>query len=858
MSQITVKNFADQINVGIDRLLKQLEEAGVEKQSEDVLTEEEKQTLLSHLRSGARGNKPQEDPARNRITLKRKQAGEIRQTSRTGTARTIPVEVKRKRTFVRREVLEEQERQRQEDLARKAEEERQAREAAEREAQEAKARAEAEQAEKERLEREEAERAEREEAERRASEEAQRDATKAAETVKEKEQGEAVQEAAKTPRKDKKAAKPDKEQKRAEGSEDDGKTRKKGKGERGKRDELHVAKGHKGRRKREPVRPRKVQATSQHGFERPTAPVKREVTIPETISVGDLAQAMSVKAGELIGVLMKMGVMVTINQVLDQETAMLVVDEMGHKAVPAAQEDPEAALVQAQEEIEGAEMRARPPVVTVMGHVDHGKTSLLDYIRKAKVAAGEAGGITQHIGAYQVKTANGMITFLDTPGHAAFTAMRARGAQATDLVILVVAADDGVKPQTIEAIRHAKDAGVPLVVAINKMDKDEADPERVKQELSNHEVIPEEWGGDTLIVPVSAISGDGVDTLLENVALQSELMELKARADGPAAGLVVEARLDRGRGPVATVLVQQGALRQGDVLLAGRETGRVRVMLNDAGESITEAGPSMPVEIQGLSGVPVAGDEVLVVQDERKAKDIAEHRQSKYKEGKLARQQAAKLENMFQEMDESEQKSLNLVVKADVQGSVEALTDSLEQLSGDEVKVKVVHGMVGGINESDVNLAIASNAIIIGFNVRADAAARKLIESENVDVHYYNVIYDVVDEIKAAITGMLAPQIKEEVIGQVEVRDVFRAPKIGAIAGCYVTEGVVQRNAKVRVLRENVVIFDGSVDSLRRFKDDVNEVKAGFECGIGIKNYNDVKVGDQLEIYKQVEIKPTL
>jgi len=851
MSQITVKNFADQINVGIDRLLKQLEEAGVEKQEEDILTEEEKQTLLSHLRSGARGKTTQES-ARNRITLKRKQAGEIRQTSRTGTARTIPVEVKKKRTFVRREVLEEQERQRQEELARQAEEERKAREAAEREAQEAKARAEAEQAEKERLEREEAERAEREEAERKAAEEAQREPAGEAQAAPEKESGEAVKEAPKPARKEKKPAKAEKG-KRAEEAEE--KPRKKGKG---KRDELHVAKGHKGRRKREPVRPRKVHAASQHGFERPTAPVVREVTVPETISVGDLAQAMSVKAPELIGVLMNMGVMVTINQVLDQETAMLVVEEMGHKAVSAGQENPEAALLQEQEQVEGTETKARPPVVTVMGHVDHGKTSLLDYVRKTKVAAGEAGGITQHIGAYQVETANGTITFLDTPGHAAFTAMRARGAQATDLVILVVAADDGVKPQTIEAIRHAKDAGVPLVVAINKMDKEEADPERVKQELSNHEVIPEEWGGDTLIVPVSAASGDGVDTLLESVALQSELMELKARADGPAAGLVVEARLDRGRGPVATVLVQQGVLRQGDVLLARRKTGRVRVMLNDAGESIKEAGPSTPVEVQGLSGVPVSGDEVLVVQDERRAKEIAEYRQSKHKEAKLARQQAAKLENMFQEMDESDQKSLNLLVKADVQGSVEALTESLEKLSTEEVKVKVVHGMVGGINESDVNLAIASNAIIIGFNVRADAAARKLIESENVDVHYYNVIYDVVDEIKAAISGMLAPQIKEEVIGQAEVRDVFRAPKIGAIAGCYVTEGVVQRNAKIRVLRDNVVIFDGAVDSLRRFKDDVNEVKTGFECGIGVKNYNDVKVGDQLEIYKQVEVKPTL
>ena len=855
MSQITVKSFANQINVGIERLLKQLEEAGVEKQEEDILTEEEKQTLLSHLRSNAR-NKVSHDVARNRITLKRKQAGEIRQTSRTGMARTIPVEVRRKRTFVKREVLEEQERKRQEELARQAEEERKAREAAEREAQreaeEAKARAEAEQAEKERLEHE---RLEREEALRRQAESQEQQGEKQVGL----EKGPAEPEPAKALKKDKKSARPEREAKTGETVEEaEAKPKKKGKGERGKRDELHVAKGHKGRRKREPMRPRKVQATAQHGFERPTAPVVREVIVPETISVGDLAQAMSVKAAELITVLMKMGVMVTINQVLDQETGMLVVEEMGHKAVQAAAENPEAILLQEQEEVEGAETRVRPPVVTVMGHVDHGKTSLLDYIRKTKVAAGEAGGITQHIGAYQVNTPNGVITFLDTPGHAAFTAMRARGARATDLVILVVAADDGVKPQTIEAIRHAKDAGVPLVVAVNKIDKEEADPERVKQELSNYEVIPEEWGGDTLIVRVSAMTGEGVDKLLDNVALQSELMELKARASGPASGIVVEARLDKGRGPVATVLVQQGVLKQGDVLLAGRETGRVRVMTNDAGDSISEAGPSTPVEIQGLSGVPVAGDEVLVVQDERKAKDIAAYRQSKHKEVKLARQQAAKLENMFQEMDESAQKTLNLLVKADVQGSVEALAESLEQLSADEVKVKVVHGMVGGINESDVNLAVASNAIIIGFNVRADASARRLIESEGVDVHYYNVIYDVVDEVKAAITGMLAPQIKEEIIGQAEVRDVFRAPRIGTIAGCYVTEGVAQRNQKVRVLRDNVVIFDGTVDSLRRFKDDVSEVKAGLECGIGVKNYNDVKVGDQLEFYKQVEVRPKL
>jgi len=860
MSQITVKSFANQINVGIERLLKQLEEAGVAKHEEDVLTEEEKQTLLSHLRSGSR-DKPAHDASRNRITLKRKQAGQIRQTSRTGTARTIPVEVKKKRTFVRREVLEEQERQRQDELARQAEEQRQAQEAAEKEAAEVKARAEAEQQRLEQAQRD-AEEAQRRQAEAEAQQADAPSATEAEQAA--AAAGEAAAPAGEQSQdqlkgREKQSPKtPDQDagkDKKADATE---KPRKKGKGEKSKRDELHVAKGHRGRRKREAVRPRKVQASSQHGFERPTAPVVREVTIPETISVGELAQAMSVKAAELITVLMKMGFMATINQALDRETAILVVEEMGHKPVTSSDDDPEASLLQQQELTESAETEARPPVVTVMGHVDHGKTSLLDYIRKTKVASGEAGGITQHIGAYQVSTGNGMVTFLDTPGHAAFTAMRARGAQATDLVILVVAADDGVKPQTIEAIRHAKDAGVPIVVAINKMDKEQADPERVKQELSNHDIIPEEWGGETLIVPVSAQTGDGVDTLLENVALQSELMELKARASGPAAGLVVEARLDKGRGPVATVLVQQGVLKKGDVLLAGRETGRVRVMSNDAGRTIKEAGPSMPVEVQGLSGVPVAGDEVLVVQDERKAKEIAEHRQTKHKEGKLARQQAAKLENMFERMDDSEQKSLNLVVKADVQGSVEALAESLEKLSGDEVKVKVVHGMVGGINESDVNLAAASNAIIIGFNVRADAAARKLIESENVDVHYYNVIYDVVDDIKAAITGMLSPQIKEEVLGRVEVRDVFRAPKIGAIAGCFVTEGVVQRNAKVRVLRDNVVIFDGRVDSLRRFKDDVNEVKAGFECGIGVKSYNDVKVGDQLEIYRQVEVKPTL
>ncbi|MDH3469510.1 MAG: translation initiation factor IF-2, partial [Gammaproteobacteria bacterium] len=633
-----------------------------------------------------------------------------------------------------------------------------------------------------------------------------------------------------------------------------------GRGKR-RRDELHVAAGKKGRRKARPARrPHKVQTstTSQHAFEKPTAPVVREVSIPETISVAELAQAVSVKAAEVIKVLMQMGTMVTINQVLDQDTATLVVEEMGHTAVATAAEDPETLMFDAQAVDADAEVVPRPPVVTVMGHVDHGKTSLLDHIRKAKVAAGEAGGITQHIGAYRVTTKKGVITFLDTPGHEAFSAMRARGANSTDLVILVVAADDGAKPQTVEAIRHARTAGVPIVVAINKIDKPESDIERVKQELATHEVIPEEWGGDTLMTPVSAKTGDGVDALLDQVLLQAELLDLKAVATGPAAGVVVEARLDKGRGPVATILVQRGALKKGDIILAGRESGRVRAMTDESGQPVKEAGPSTPVEIQGLSGVPVAGDEVMIVVDERKAREIAFYRQSKYKEVKLARQQQSKLEDVFGQMGEGESATLNLLIKTDVQGSVEALTDALEKLSRDDVKVQVIHGMVGGINESDVNLAVASQAIVIAFNVRADAAARRLIESEGVDVRYYNVIYDVVDEVKAAMSGMLKPEIKETVIGIVDVRDVFRIPKIGAIAGCYVTEGMVKRNRPVRVLRDNVVVFEGNIDSLRRFKEDTAEVKAGFECGIGIKNYNDVKVGDQLEIFETVEVQQTL
>jgi translation initiation factor IF-2 len=597
---------------------------------------------------------------------------------------------------------------------------------------------------------------------------------------------------------------------------------------------------------------------NRNAFQAPTEPVVREVHVPETISVADLAHKMSVKAAEVIKQMMKLGQMVTINQVLDQETAMIVVEEMGHQAVAAKLDDPEALLIGGVEEPTNAEAETRPPVVTVMGHVDHGKTSLLDYIRRAKVAAGEAGGITQHIGAYHVETDRGVITFLDTPGHEAFTAMRARGAKATDIVILVVAADDGVMPQTKEAIAHAKAAGVPIVVAITKVDKPEANPDRVKQELVAESVIPEEYGGDVPFVPVSAKTGQGIDSLLENVLLQAEVLELKAPVNAPAKGLVVEAQLDKGKGPIATVLVQSGTLKRGDVVLAGTAYGRVRAMLDENGKQAKEAGPSIPVEIQGLSEVPGAGEEVLVLPDERKAREIALFRQGKFRDVKLARQQAAKLENMLEQMSEGDVKSLPLIIKADVQGSQEALVHSLQKLSTDEVRVQVVHAAVGGITESDVNLATASKAVIIGFNTRADAGARKLAEHQGIDIRYYNIIYDAVDEVKAAMSGMLSPEKREETTGLVEVRQVFHVPKVGAVAGCMVLDGFVKRNSLVRVLRANVVIFSGELDSLKRFKDDVKEVKQGFECGLSIKNFNDVQEGDQLEIYEITEVARTL
>jgi len=595
---------------------------------------------------------------------------------------------------------------------------------------------------------------------------------------------------------------------------------------------------------------------AQHGFTAPTEAIVYEVLVPETITVAELAHKMAVKSGEVIKTLMGMGMMVTINQVLDQETAIIIVEEMGHKAAAAAPNDPDAFVEEA--EHAAAVMETRPPVVTVMGHVDHGKTSLLDYIRRSRVASGEAGGITQHIGAYHVETPRGMVTFLDTPGHEAFTAMRARGAKATDVVILVVSADDGVMPQTIEAINHAKAAGVPLVVAINKIDKPGAEPERVKMELVAQEVVPEDFGGEVMFREVSAKTGKGIDELLEAVLLQAEVLELQAPKNTPAKGLVIEGRLDKGRGSVATILVTSGTLRRGDMVLAGTTFGKVRAMLDESGNDIQEAGPSMPVEIQGLSDVPSAGEEMIVLNDERKAREIANFRQGKFRDVKLAKQQAAKLENMFEQMSDGNMQTLGLIIKSDVQGSYEALAASLQKLSTSEVRVNVIHTGVGAISESDVNLAAASKAVLIGFSVRADSGARKLIETLGIDVRYYNIIYEAVDEIKAALGGMLAPEQRESMIGTVEIREVFRISKVGAIAGCYVQDGMIKRTSRVRVLRNNVIVHTGELDSLKRFKDDVKEVKNNFECGLSLKNFNDIEIGDILEVYEIVEVARTL
>lgn len=624
------------------------------------------------------------------------------------------------------------------------------------------------------------------------------------------------------------------------------------------RDELHLAGRSSKKRKKKAGRAQaEARAKLSQEFALPTAPVVHDVSIPESITVGDLAGKMSVKASEVIKVLMNMGAMVTINQVLDQDTAVLVVEEMGHKYKLLQENAIEVDALDVEDT--DAEQAPRPPVVTIMGHVDHGKTSLLDYIRRTKVTSTEAGGITQHIGAYHVDIDKGTITFLDTPGHEAFTAMRARGAKCTDIVVLVVAADDGVMPQTIEAVQHARAANVPIIVAVNKMDKPEADPDRIKNELSQYNVIPEDWGGDVMFQHISAKTGDGVDDLLDGILLQSEVLELKAVPTGPARGIVIESRLDKGRGPVASVLVTRGQLKKGDIMLAGREFGRVRAMIGDDGQQKMEVGPSMPVEILGLSGTPSAGDDVAIVKDERKAREISSFRQGKFREVRLARAQTAKLESIFDQLGSTEKQAiLNIVLKADVQGSMEAIIEALQKLSTSEVKVNFVATGVGGITESDVNLAIASNAIMLGFNVRADNSARLLVEREGIDLHYYSIIYNLIDEVKSALTGMLAPEFKENIIGLAEVRDVFRSSKLGSIAGCMVVDGVMKRNAPIRVLRDNVVIYEGGLESLRRFKEDANEVRQGTECGIGVKNYNDVKVGDQIEAFEKVEVKRTL
>jgi len=846
MSGVSVKQLAEVLSVPVDRLLGQLDKAGMSFESgEQIVSDEEKMKLLDFLRDTHGGGEVKASEPK-KITLRRKTVSELKQPGGAGRSatrgKTVNVEVRKKRTYMKRSevVSEEAEKLKVEtdkiaqdrvDAEKMAELERQRRT----DANEAKAREE-----QERL--------------------AEAEAKKREEEAALKAAAEAAAVAAKTPATPSKpaAAAEKSTEKRGAKRERADKPGKAEKPTKYGRKELHVDASKSGRRKKKPRRTRGAVSSgpTEHGFEMPVAPVVRDINIPETITVGELAQKMAVKAAGVIKVMMGMGSMATINQVLDQETASIVVEEMGHKAVLVSDNALEESITQASDS--DGEQITRAPAVTIMGHVDHGKTSLLDYIRKSKVAAGEAGGITQHIGAYHVDTDLGPITFLDTPGHAAFTAMRARGAKATDIVVLVVAADDGVMPQTKEAIQHARAAGVPLVVAVNKIDKEDAQPDRVKQELVAEKVVPEDWGGDTQFLHVSALTGEGVDKLLEAISLQAEVLELSAVQDAPARGVVIESRLDKGRGTVATVLVQSGTLRKGDMVLAGQEYGRVRALLDENGQPTAEAGPSIPVEVLGLSGTPSAGDEMLVVDDERKAREVALFRQGKFRDVKLARQQKAKLESMFSQMEEGEVNTLNLVVKADVQGSVEALNESLTKLSTDEVKVKIVASGVGGINESDVNLAVASSAVMIGFNVRADASAKRIIEEDGIDLHYYSVIYDAIDEVKSSLSGMLAPEFKEQIVGLAEVRDVFRSPKLGAIAGCMVMEGVVKRNNPIRVLRDNVVIYEGELESLRRFKDDVQDVRSGTECGIGVKNYNDIKAGDQIEVFEQVEVKRTL
>jgi translation initiation factor IF-2 len=842
MADVTVSQFAEVLKVPVDKLIAQLDEAGIKvKGSDDKISEDAKLELLTHLRrSHGQDDTPATAAAPRKITLKRKSQSELRLSGAQGRSRTVNVEVRRKRTYIKRDVLEKQAQDEQDALdSQRLEEE---------------DRIKAEALEKERLEAEKENAAKREVEAREKEEQAQKSAEEEARKLSEKAVTDAAEEKTRIEKAEADARiRRTKDKEKAKSKPKHGETRY-------GRKELHVAGDKSGRRKRKaPARRRPVSmgGDSKHGFERPTAPVIHEVEIPENISVAELAQKMAIKGNEVVKVLFNMGAMVTINQVIDQDTASLVVEELGHVAKSVVSAEVDEMLLAEESKIVGDAV-ARAPVVTIMGHVDHGKTSLLDYIRRTKVADGEAGGITQHIGAYSVDTDKGRISFLDTPGHAAFTAMRARGAQATDIVILVVAADDGVMPQTIEAIQHSKAAGVPMVVAVNKIDRENADPERVKNELSQHEVIPEDWGGEQMFVNVSALTGEGVDDLLDAILLQAEVMALTAVTEGPAQGIVIESSLEKGRGAVATLLVQSGTLKQGDMIIAGEEYGRIRNMFDESGTSIKEAGPSDPAVVLGLSKTPSAGDDFLVVKNERKAREVAEFRQGKTRETKLAQQQASKMEDMFSQMQDGLISSVPVIIKSDVHGSAEALRDALTKLSNDEVRVKILGSGVGGITETDANLAAASNATIIGFNVRADAAARTAIKESGVDIRYYSIIYEAIDDVKAALTGLLAPEVREQIVGLAEVKEVFSSPKFGDIAGCIVSEGMVKRANPIRVLRENVVIYEGELESLRRFKDDVNEVRSGTECGIGVKNYSDVQVGDQIECFERIEVARTL
>ncbi|HEV7609048.1 MAG TPA: translation initiation factor IF-2 [Steroidobacteraceae bacterium] len=845
MSDVTVAQFAEVLKVPVDRLLVQLESAGITVEGPQALiSDEAKLELLTHLRrahGAAEPSKTAGAAAPRKITLARKSQSELKQASTQGRARTVNVEVRHKKTYIKRDVLEEQNKQTQ-GVADEKRKEIEAQEAAERE------RTEAARKESERMEAENRRRIEDEATKKKQAEEARRQQDEQRARQETESQRRAAAEAAVSP------ARPErhKAEKAPVAAVDPTKDTRYG------RQELHVAAGAGARnKKKKRVKERttgSVNMEARHAFEMPTAPIKREVTIGETITPQEIAQKMAVKATEVIKTMLNMGVMATINQPIDRDTATLVVEEMGHIAKVLKGD-------QVEEDLQGEEApeteSPRPPVVTVMGHVDHGKTSLLDYIRRTKVAAGEAGGITQHIGAYHVETPKGMVTFLDTPGHAAFTAMRARGAKATDVVVLVVAADDGVMPQTIEAIQHAKAAGVPIVVAVNKIDKPDAEPDRVRIELSKHEVVAEEWGGTNMFVQVSAKTGQGVDALLDAILLQAEVLELTAAADGLATGIVIESSVEKGRGAVATVLVKKGTLKLGDPIIAGNEFGRVRAMFDENGKPVESAAPSIPVQVLGLQGSPNAGDEFLAVENERKAREVALYRQGKFRDVKLAKQ-ASKMGDVFAQMEEQKVGTIPILLKTDVQGSAEALRDALIKLATDEVQVKIIASGVGGITISDVQLAAASKARIIGFNVRADAAARDSMKDNEVEVQYFSIIYEAIDYVKQLLSGLLAPEIKETILGTAQVREVFRSSKFGVVAGCLVTEGVVKRNNPIRVLRESVVIFEGALESLRRFKDDAGEVRAGTECGIGVKNYQDVRVGDQIECYSRVEVARTI